>query len=876
VTLAPGTKLGPYEILAPIGAGGMGEVYRARDPRVGRDVAIKVSSEQFSDRFTREIHAVAALNHSNVCTLYDVGPNYLVMELVEGPTLADRIKQGPIPLDESLEIARQIADAMEGAHEKGIVHRDLKPGNIKIRPDGTVKVLDFGLAKVEVAAAVSLETSPTLSVAQTAVGVLLGTAAYMSPEQARGKAVDKRADIWAFGVVLYEMLTGQQLFSGETVSDTLAEVLKKEADWEKVPAKVRPLLRRCLEKDPKKRLRDIGDASPLLDGLPESIPAKQSWLAWSVASILFILLATIAVVHFLEKPPAAAKPMRFQFALPDKVNMATGSSFSLSPDGRHLAFGGVDSNNITRLWIRSLDSLEARPLIGTESSHIPPFFWSSDSRYVAFDAGGKLKKVDIFGGQPQTICDLSAYAMGGAWNREGMIILATWGKGLMQVSASDGAASPLFQLNPARRDTGHYFPTFLPDGRHFLYYCISAISENHGGYVCSLDSNPEAQGSKLVLKTDYFFTYAPSQDDGQGYLLFLKEQTVMAQKFDEKRLALVGDPIPVAEQVGSFANYPFFSVSQNGVLVYRSSGANQLSRISWYDRQGHITGSMEDTGNYGGLTFSSNGLQLAYSRWDTQAQTGSDVYLFDLSRGMNTRFTFGKGDNNHPVWSPAADLIIFASDRDGGIRNLYEKTASGTREEELLLKSDENKVPNSWSRDGRFLLYTAENAKTKNDLWVLPMDADRKGIPLLRTEFNEFDGLFSPDMRWIAYISDESGSNEVFVRPFRQGKSPEMGDKIQISKGGGTGVRWSRDGKELYYRGPNGKVMAVEVTAGTVFQAGTSKLLFQAPPDISSEPFRPTWDVTGDGNRFLQPVPTAEWIGISNCLFDCESSRAGA
>jgi serine/threonine protein kinase len=451
VTLLPGTKLGPYEILEPIGAGGMGEVYRAHDPRVGRDVAIKVSSEQFTDRFAREIHAVAALNHSNVCTLYDVGPNYLVMELVEGPTLADRIKQGPIPLEESLEIARQIADALEAAHEKGIVHRDLKPGNIKLRPDGTVKVLDFGLAKVEEATAISLETSPTLSVAQTAAGVLLGTAAYMSPEQARGKPVDKRADIWAFGVVLYEMLTGSRLFSGETVSDTMAGVLTKEPDWRKVPAKVLPILRRCLEKDPKKRLRDIGDAIPLLEGTPESAPARRPWLAWSIAAVLLIALLLLAGPRFFEQPPVPEAPVRSQIALPEKVTADPSDSFSLSPDGRHLAFTAAGSDGVMRLWIRTLDALQARQVPGTESNWIPMFFWSPDSRFVAFSSGGKLKKVDIGGGAPSTICDLPMSALGGSWNRDGLIVFGTGPTGILGVAASGGSISARSRVPNGRK-----------------------------------------------------------------------------------------------------------------------------------------------------------------------------------------------------------------------------------------------------------------------------------------------------------------------------------------------------------------------------------------------------------------------------------------
>jgi eukaryotic-like serine/threonine-protein kinase len=409
--VSAGDKLGPYEILEPLGAGGMGEVYRAHDPRMGRDVAIKIAPERFSERFEREVHAVAALNHPNVCTIHDVGPNYLVMELVEGPTLADRIRQGPIPLEEALEIARQIAEALEAAHEKGIVHRDLKPQNVKLKPDGTVKVLDFGLAKLgttaEPGAAARSQDSPTLTMNATQVGAILGTAAYMSPEQARGKTVDRRADIWAFGVVLYEMLTGKELFAGDTVTDVLAAVVVREPDWKSLPARVQPILRHCLEKDPRRRLRDISDAMLLLDaGPPAERPAgsKWLWLSMAAAALFLIALAALALVHFRKAPPTA-DTVRFQIPLPPEVSFTQNSTFALSPDGRMLAFSGFGSDGVTRVWIRSMDSLASRPLPGVEIGPGTPFFWSADSRYLAFQADGKLKKIEIAGGPAQTVCD---------------------------------------------------------------------------------------------------------------------------------------------------------------------------------------------------------------------------------------------------------------------------------------------------------------------------------------------------------------------------------------------------------------------------------------------------------------------------------------
>jgi Tol biopolymer transport system component/predicted Ser/Thr protein kinase len=855
MTLTAGSKLGPYEIVAPLGAGGMGEVYLARDPRVGRDVAIKVSTEQFSERFEREARTVASLNHSNICTLYDVGPNYLVMELIEGPTLADRIKQGRIPLEESLEIARQIADALEAAHEKGIVHRDLKPGNIKVKADGTVKVLDFGLAKVGGTPVVSSDNSPTLSVAQTAAGVILGTAAYMSPEQAKGKVVDKRADIWSFGVVLYEMLTGKQLFVGETVSDILASVIKEDPDWEKVPAKAQRLLRSCLQKDPKGRLADISDAKLLLDDVPESVPTKRPWLAWSTVALLLIAFFLLAFVHFRDKAPIATEPVRFQIAFPDKVVPAGSEPFALSPDGRRLAFAGRGPDGVARLWIRSLDSLEVRPLLGSElnSSSVGFCFWSPDSRFIAFDAGGQLKKIDLSGGQPQILCDLSGSALGGSWNRDGTIILGNGG-GLMRVSDNGGDLTPLTRLDRSRQENEHVLPSFLPDGRHFIYFRNSGIPENAGMYVGSLDARPEEQRAKRLVKTLRAAVYAPSRDSSTGHLLFLREGTLLAQAFDDRRLELTGEPVAVAEQVNFFRAGGFFSVSTNGILAYRSGGAwlvhNQ--QATWFDRQGKVLGAAGEVGAQWGLALSPDGARAAYS---SSQRITFDLWLLEFARGTNMRFTFGQGDSRDPIWSPDGSRIVFGSNRDGTF-NLYQKMASGIKSDELLLKSSEDKIPTSWSSDGRFLLYTVIDPKTKSDLWILPLQGKRTPIPFLRSEFNEQDGHFSPDMRWIAYTSDESGSNEIYVQEFSQrsgGASSETGGKLLVSKGGGSGARWRGDGKELFYRAPDGTVMALEVTAGPVFQAGTPKPLFLA--QFTQAPL-PDWDVASNGKRFLISIPS--------------------
>jgi hypothetical protein len=533
----------------------MGRVYRAQDTRLGRAVALKISRVEFNARFEREARAVAALNHPNVCTIHDVGPNYLVMELVEGSALSDLIKEGPIPLEEALRIARHIADALEAAHEKGIIHRDLKPGNIKIKPDGTVKVLDFGLAKlrpVEAAPGTKPEDSPTISMAATSAGMILGTAAYMSPEQARGKVVDKRADIWAFGVVLYEMVTGRRLFEGEDVTETLALVIKGEPKWDGIPANVRRLLKSCLEKDPKHRLRDIGDAWGLLEEAPAASAASRQQLgpgAWALAAGAVCIASALAFVHFREKP-ATAEVVRFQISLPPQTSFTFGVPH-VSPDGRRLAYLAGNAAGRTQLWVRSLDSFESRPLAGTEGA-FNTAFWSPDSRTLGFVLDGKLKKVEASGGPPQTVCDLPVAAAvpgqrgtfrAGAWNGDGVIIFGTASTGLWRVSATGGPIVAITRLDPSRKELFHAGPEFLPDGRHFLYERLGPDSGDAGIYLGSLDLKPEQQSSDRLLTSASSVIYVPAGDVSStvGHLLFSREGSLLAQAFDLRRLKLAGE-----------------------------------------------------------------------------------------------------------------------------------------------------------------------------------------------------------------------------------------------------------------------------------------------------------------------------------------------
>jgi len=704
----------------------------------------------------------------------------------------------------------------------------------------------------------------------TMQGVLLGTAAYMSPEQAKAKSVDRRADIWAFGCVLYEMLTGKQAFTGETVTDTLASIIKEEPDLTKLPAttpmRVRVLLQRCLRKDPKQRLRDIGDARISLDevlsGVPDlalagraeaaAVPLWGRTLPWAaLAACLAIALVALAFMHFRQKPPAPADTMRFEIALPKKATMADADPFVLSPDGRQLAFSATGSDGIYRTWIRSLDSLETRPVPGSEyfqSQGYPIFFWSPDNRYIAFDSGGKLKKRNVSNGEAEDICDLSGTAIDGSW-RDDVIIFAEQAAGIMRVSPAGGIASPITTIDSSRKETNHDLPSFLPDGRHFVYLRFSSLPENSGVYIGSLDAKPADQSLKRLLAADDFpVIFVPSSDARLGQLLFVRNGTLLAQTFDAGRLELAGEPIAVAN-LGKATKFGVFSASGYGVLVYRPITSAD-SQLTWFDRQGKVLGTVGEPTDYVAVALSPDGTRAAFNRGFDATDPNLSLWLLDFSKGTTTRLTFGSPHTEAPIWSPDGKRIIFASTLNGFF-DLYEKLASGAEDEQLLLKSRENKFPSSVSRDGRFLLYFAIDSKTsKFGLWVLPLEGDKKPFPFLHTGFNEVDGHFSPDGHWVAYVSDESGRYEVYVRRFSGDTAvspPGEGAKWQVSYEGGREARWSADGKELYYTTLDGKVMVVGVSTNTAFEAAPAKLLFQAPLEIS----RTTGDHTVDGKRFL-------------------------
>jgi eukaryotic-like serine/threonine-protein kinase len=887
MTLTSGSHVGPYEILAAIGAGGMGEVYRAHDTKLGRDVAIKVLPEAFARdaermaRFKREAKVLASLNHPNIATIHgleDSGTTHaLVMELVEGPTLADRIRSGPIPIDEALRIAKEITEALEYAHEHGIVHRDLKPANVKVTSDDVVKVLDFGLAKALEGDASSIDfaNSPTISRLATQAGVLLGTAAYMSPEQAKGKPVDRRADIWAFGCVLYEMLTGKMAFRGESVTDTLSAVIRVEPDWSLLPAatptRVRVLLQRCLQKDPKQRLQAIGDARISLDEVLSGAtdptlatstagPARQwrLWLGWGVAGLFVLVSALLAFLYSHQKPPAG-QATRFEITVPEKTTV--GGTFAISPDGRKLAFTGTGTDGQSRLWVRSLETLEARPLDGTEGAAWP--IWSPDSRFIAFLGQGKLKKIEAAGGPPLTLCDVPSF-LGGAWNRDDKIVFGSFA-GLLQVSASGGSPSPVTTGRTA------VSPSLLPDGRHFLYWLASGQGGSGTGvYVGSLDAKPQEQPSKRLLPDNSVVAYAPSSDPAVGRLLFVRGSpvlgasgTLMAQPFDVRRLELTGEAVPIAEQVSNLS----FSTATDA-LVYMTSSQSGVptevngyirGQLTWFDREGKVLGTFGDPGVYRELALSPDGKRVAFERADPQNLSTRNIWLYEFARGVTTRFTFDSAWDAYPLWSPDGSRIAFGSNRGGGF-DLYQKTSNLAGEDELLYKSDDAKVSTSWSPDGRFLLYF--NPAPPNRTWLLPLggSANRKPVLIERSEFNQAAPRFSPDGRWIAYSSDESGRDQIYVRPFdasvATGSSSVGGTAVagkwMVSKDGGLNPIWRHDGRELFYLSSvGGTAMAVEVNTSGVFQAGIPKALFKVPAGVLF------WDVSTDGRRFLMAAPSA-------------------
>ena len=874
MTIDAGTNFGRYQIRSKLGEGGMGEVYRARDEKLNRDVAIKILPVAFSQdperllRFEQEAQAVGALNHPNILSVYDVnthdGAPYVVSELLEGESLRDRIAGGVLSQRKVIEYAVQIAHGLAAAHEKGIVHRDLKPDNLFITKDDRVKILDFGLAKlVQADDDNKAQTDVPTRKVHTDPGTVMGTVGYMSPEQVRSQPIDHRSDIFSFGAVLYEMLSGQRAFHGDSAVESLNAILKDDpAELTETSANINPALdkivRRCLEKRPERRFHSAHDLGFALEALTApsdssvktvTMPAvtqnqigagrlgllRNAWLGWVVAGAFLLLTLGLAWAYFARQSTSDARVMRLSLLPPEKATLIAGQAPTVSPDGTHLVFVVTDATGRTVLYLRALDSLAAQPLVGTDGGMLP--FWSPNGREIGFFAGGKLKKIDISGGQPVTLAD-APVPRGGAWNQDGVIIFTPAPPApILRISASGGGVTPLNSVDIPKGEYPRWFPQFLPDGRHYLF--LLGGSRKPGTRVIGLSSldSPEV---KNVLTTDFTAVYAKP-----GYLLFRREAMLMAQKFDADRLELSGDPFPVAEQIGfdGLTYQTLVSASDQGVLAYQSLGAGK-TQLAWFDREGKRLGVAGSPGDYSDLSLSPDDKRLAFSQVDPD--TGNvDIWLMDLASGAPSRFTFDTAVDFTPVWSPDGERIVFASLREGA-PNLFQKMANGSGQEDSLYRSLLAKLPSGWSTDGRFILCGTVDPKTRWDLWVLSV-GDHKWESFLQTPYNESRPMFSPNGRWIVYESDESGRKEIYVQSF-----PASGAKWQISASGGSQPRWRRDGKELFYLGGGRKVTAVDVnTEAPTFAHGTPRALFET--SISKGEDRPgnQYVVASDGQRFL-------------------------
>ena len=843
--MKPGDRLGSYEILAPVGAGGMGEVYKARDTRLDRIVAIKVSKTEFSDRFEREARAIAILNHPHICQLYDVGPNYLVMEFIDGVPL-----KGPLPLDQTLKFAAQICDALDAAHKKNITHRDLKPANILVTKTG-VKLLDFGLAKV----GTPLDAGEgTMTMALTGKGEILGTFQYMSPEQINGQEVGPQSDIFSFGLVLYEMLTGKRAFDGSTPASVIAAILERPAPSvaDVAPPALDRVLKQSLEKDPESRWQSARDLKLELEWIgnaPESgEPPSPSRLGWTAAAVLGLILIVVGALLWRATRPVEEPRVLKVSVLPPEEMTLLGDIPAVSPDGRRVAFAASRDGN-TSLWVRDLGSLEARPLPGTDGGHLP--FWSPDSRSLGFFANGKLKRTDAAGGSVLNLCD-APFGGGGTWNRNDVIVFSPgFISALFRVPAAGG--TPVQVTTLSEQEPSHNYPWFLPDGRHFLYTPSYGRDRTKSLMVYVQDLDTKNRHALIAASSNVIYA--------SGYLLFQKDLTLMAQPFDVGKLQITGDAVPVAEQVGYSAinTLGFFSASQNGVLVYDSPALSAFgapagnSQLTWFDRSGKITGTVGPPGALSKVALASNDNWVATSRADPQTGV-ADIWLYDLVRGTNSRFTLNALVNLDPVWSPDNNHITFFSD-GGAVDGVHRKATNGAEQDEVLEGSRPILVPTDWSSDGRYIIErTGFDAKTAA-IWVLPLFGDKKPFPYLQTDANESWARLSPNGHWLAYQSDETKRNEIYVGTF-----PQPGEKLQISANGGSYPVWSRDGKELYYMAKDTTMMAVEVKAGPNFDAGVPKPLFKTHAVETN--YGPSYDVNGDG-RFLILVPPEQGGGTA-------------
>ena len=866
--IAPGARLGRYEIRSKIGEGGMGEVYRAFDPQVNREVAKKDLPAGLSAdkdrlaRFEQEAQTAGALNHPNILVIHHIdthdGAPYIVSELLEGETLRERMGGVALPQRKAIDYGLQIAHGLAAAHEKGIVHRDLKPENLFITKDGRLKILDFGLAKLSGAAdgTRSQTEVPTRRV-NTEPGMVMGTIGYMSPEQLRGQPADHRSDIFSFGAILYEMLSGRRAFRGESTADTISAILREDPpDLSGTNPSINPALERvvnhCLEKNPEERFHSARDlafavealsgnaaastsAATVLRSLPPPKRKTRELIAWSAAG-LFLLAALVLGWLYFRRPAVVEPTISFVVALPkDAVEVTTPV---ISPDGRTLVFVATSSGKRS-LYLRSFASLEAQPLPGTDDARSP--FWSPDSRFIGFFTNNKLKKIEASGGPVQTLCDAHS-AYGGTWNAEGVILISLDTKGINRVPAGGGTPTPILRLDESRKELAQAWPFFLPDGKHFLYQSWSGRSDDSSIFVAALDGSDR----KLLLKADSSPVYA-----APGYLLFSRGTVLTGQSFDARTLKLSGEPFPVTEQIGvNYSNsYSNVSVSQNGAMVFlRGDVLNR--RLVWFDRSGKQQETVGPPGEVNDIVLARDGKRLAMQRIDGG---NSDIWLMVLARGVPSRFTFDAAIDDNPVWSPDGNQIVFSSgaaNADVNI-NLYRRVSNGVGTPELLLKSDLTKEATDWSSDGRFVVFQLYDPKTSSDIWVLPLFSDGKPYPFLQTEFEEAEGFFSPDGHWLACTSNESGRAEVYVQTF-----PQTGGKWLISSGGGAQPHWRSDGNELFYVAPDRTLMSVDVNAAATFETSAPKPLFATQVSAYNSPNR--YVVSVDGQRFLVNSPAGE------------------
>jgi Tol biopolymer transport system component len=862
---APGERIGPYEITAPLGEGGMGVVFRARDTQLLRDVAIKFLPGRFENdperlgRFQREAQVLASLNHPNIAQIYGFQPagasGAIVMELVDGETLADRLKRGALPVEQAISIAKQIVDALETAHKRGVVHRDLKPANIKLTRDGKVKVLDFGLAKALIGEDSSLDASnsPTI-MSRSIAGVIMGTAAYMSPEQARGSELDATTDIWSFGCVLYELLTAKPVFTGATVTDIIAKVIEAQPNWDLLPAEtpisLRMLLTSALTKDRSERLQHIGDARVFLKNIeiPRSapVPIRTGWRAIRPAAVLAIALvaAVVPASMYLLHTSEERAQIRFEIAAPGSV---VGVPI-ISPDGRNVAIAAQMEGKIA-IWIRHMAYLKARALAGTENGS--DSFWSPDSKSLAFFANGKLKRISIDGGPATTLADTTV-TIPGDWGRQGIILFSAVADGsplpaIVRISDSGGAVTAV--TKPA--GLGHFLPQFLPDGNHFLYLAAGSQGERQDLFAASLDGTPPV---RIASFGDAVAGNFPPRYTQPGYLLFVRDNVLLAQSFDARRLLLGGQAVSLAEQVG-----PFW-VSDQGTVVYRDTAA--LTRLMgggqllWIDRDGKVGPSVGMTAAYNSLALSPDGRRVAV---DPNKGGNRDLWVIDLERGIESRLTIDPAGDYSPRWSRDGKKIFFTSSRIGNpnVAKIYQRSAvsiDGDEPVDTQGDPDITDIAVDFSPDGKYLVFLRAKSEFPEDIWIKPMFGDGKPFPYVQSKSFRYDEpTVSPNGRWLAYATNESGMYQIVVQTF---PDPTRG-KWQITPRGGIYPKWRGDSRELFYVALDGKLMAVPVKEGPDFELGEPKALFQTPLTIPATPAAPRYDVTADGKRFLFIAPAS-------------------